>query len=150
MPGSPRAWSRTVHGSDDQTHVQHLIFPLRRLHLIPTFMWGLCTMTHASMHGRTLPTLLFDIIPHSCCPTIFSYRLSSLPSPSYFHFHRPTSYALFPSHAHTTPISFPRVSLRFPPLLFFLYHFISYNVQLHNFAHLLLHSHFCDLQFLFM
>ena len=42
-------------------------------YLIPTFMWGRCTMTYASIkHGRTMPPVtVFDIIPHSVQPSFF-------------------------------------------------------------------------------
>ena len=57
--------------------------------------------------------LLPDIIPHST--TIFS-----LPSPLYFHFHRPPSFVVFLSSHHiaqTTSTSFPGLPLRFSPHL---------------------------------
>ena len=95
------------------------------LHLIHTFMWGRCTMTciytppcSTIVYFFLRQSLLFDIIPHSVQPS--SLRPSSVPSPLYFHFHRPPSYVvLLSSHhiAHTTSISFPGLSSRFPPLL---------------------------------
>ena len=81
-------------------------------------------------------SLLFDIILYSVQPS--SLRYSSLPSPLYFHFHRPPSYAVFLS-CHHMPIQLQ------PPFLDFLcdfphfrcppYSFISYLVQLCNSTH---------------
>ena len=78
------------------------------LHLIPTFMCGRCTMTYTPpcstvVHFISRQSLLFDIILYFVQPS--SFRSSSLPSPLYFHFHRPPSFLcsapLFSSHAHS-------------------------------------------------
>ena len=81
-------------------------------------------------------SLLFDIIPHSVQPS--SPSSSPLPSPLVFHYHRPPSYIVLLS-SHHMPIPFQ------PPFLDFLckfphfccpaHSFISYLVQLRNFAH---------------
>ena len=70
-------------------------------HLIPTFMWGRCTMTYMPpcstvVHFINRQSLLFDVILHVAQPS--SIRCCSLPSPLYFHFHRPPSYVLSSYH----------------------------------------------------
>ena len=58
---------------------------LTPLHVIPTFMYSWCTMTHASMYycgthvTSSWTRVPFDIIPHSVQPS--SLRSSFLPSP---------------------------------------------------------------------
>ena len=67
------------------------------------------------IHFLRRHSLIFDII-------IFdSIMPSSLPSPSFFHFHRPPSYVVFLSSLDrpigpTTSTSYPGLSLRFRPL----------------------------------
>ena len=91
------------------TNVQSL--PL----LIPTFMWGRCTITYTpacsmAVHFISRQYFLFDIIPHSVQPS--SLRSSSLPSLLVLSFPSPPflrSVPVFSSHAHTSSTSFPGV-----------------------------------------
>ena len=113
---------------------------LHSLHLIPT----------SSPPPPPPPqrSLLFDIIPPSVQPS--SLRPSFLPSPLYFHFQRSPFYVVFLS-SHHIPIPHQ------PPFLDFLCDFPHFRCPPYSFifylrtsTHPSQHSHFCDLQFLFL
>ena len=107
-----------------------------------------CTLPFSSViHFLPRQCLHFDIIPHSVQPS--SLRPSSLPSPLYFHSRHSPSYVVpslritCPYHRNLFSWIFVKISFTFvvEEILFFQ---ISYPVELCNFAHSSLYSHYCD------
>ena len=93
------------------------------------FLFILFPLLCRIIHFLPRQSILFYIIPHSVQSS--SLRSSSLPSPLYFHFHHPPSYAvILSSHHMHIPSQPPFVDFLGLPLLSLLpYSFISFLVS---------------------
>ena len=120
---------------------KNILFDIRTVFfsfiLIP-LLCGIDVYTPCStvVHIISRQSLLFDVILYFVQPS--SLRSSALPSPLYFHYHRPPSYVVFLS-SHHMPIplqpSFLYFLCAFPHFRCPSYSFISDLVQLRNSAH---------------
>ena len=141
---SRRRWSQDTMSRHQECFAGHTyklsFLQPKLLHLIPT-LCGVDVRWHTPpcsmvVHIISRQSLLFDVILYFVQPS--SLRSSSLPSPLYFHYHRPPSYVvLLSSHHMPIPLqpSFLYFLCDFPNFSCPSYSFISDIVQLRNSAH---------------